>query len=151
MGGGDDGAGTGGACVRQLRERPGLRERARIIGVAGAAVAALVLAALVVPLPYRTQAEGDLAVRAGDAAPARPGFISALLAAPGATVAAGAPLVRSVDPALNARAVTHRARVAELEATYGKRSSPTAPAPKSYGSAATEREILSACACAPPR
>src|SRR5207244_277651 len=47
------------------------------------------------------------------------GFVSALAAAPGARVRAGATLIHSVDPALDAQIRLAEARVAELEATYG--------------------------------
>jgi putative peptide zinc metalloprotease protein len=107
-------------AVRQLRERPGLREqRQRILGLAGMFVAALVLIIFLVPLPYRARAEGVIwlpeqaTLRAGTA-----GFVSALLATPGESVAAGTPLFRSVDPALDAQLRLTEARVAELEATY---------------------------------
>ncbi|MDH3461969.1 MAG: hypothetical protein OEM00_13570, partial [Burkholderiaceae bacterium] len=108
-------------ALGQLRERPGLRERrGRILAALGATLAGFVLLALWVPLPYRTQAEGVIwlpeqaTLRAGTA-----GFVSQLLAVPGATVAAGTPLVRSFDPALDAQLRLTEARVAELEATYG--------------------------------
>jgi putative peptide zinc metalloprotease protein len=108
-------------AIAQIQRRPGLRERrSRIVAAAGAVFVALVLLAMFVPLPYRTQSEGVIwlpeqaTLRAGT-----PGFVSALLAAPGATVVAGEPLVRSVDPALHARLRLAEARVAELEATYG--------------------------------
>jgi len=104
----------------QLRERPGLRERrVGILAALGVALAGLALVALLVPLPYRTQAEGVIwlpeqaTLRAGTS-----GFVSQLLAAPGATVAAGTPLVSSFDPALNAQLRLSEARVAQLEVTY---------------------------------
>ncbi|CAM5793942.1 hypothetical protein [Rhizobacter fulvus] len=108
-------------AVSQIQRRPGLRERrSGILAAAGLGVAALALAAVFVPLSYRMQAEGVIwlpeqaTLRAG-----APGFVSRLLVAPGETVAAGTPLVRSVDPALDAQLRLGEARVAELEATYG--------------------------------
>lgn len=108
-------------AIAQIEQRPGLRERrSRILAAAGAAVVALALVAVFVPLPYRTQSEGVIwlpeqaTLRAGV-----PGFVSGLLVAPGATVVAGEPLVRSVNPALAAQLRLAEARVAELEATYG--------------------------------
>jgi putative peptide zinc metalloprotease protein len=108
-------------AIAQIEQRPGLRERrSRIIAAAGAAFVALALAAAIVPLPYRMQAEGVIwlpeqaTLRAG-----APGFVSRLLVAPGTIVAAGDALVRNVDPALDAQLRLGEARVAELEATYG--------------------------------
>jgi putative peptide zinc metalloprotease protein len=108
-------------AIAQIEQRPGLRERrSRIVAAAGAAFVALALVAVYVPLPYRTQSEGVIwlpeqaTLRAG-----APGFVSGLLVAPGATVVAGEPLVRSVDPALAAQLRLAETRVAELEATYG--------------------------------
>ena len=107
-------------AVSQIDRRPGLREkRVRIAVVAGVVVAGLALAALVVPLPYRAQAEGvvwlpeQATLRAGTA-----GFVSRLLAPPGSRVAAGDPLVRSIDPTLDAQLRLAGARVDELEASY---------------------------------
>ena len=105
----------------QVRERPGLRERrGRIFALAGAALAAVALMALWVPLPYRTQAEGvvwlpeQATLRAG-----APGFVSRLVAAPGQSVSAGTTLMLSVDPTLDSQVRLIEARVAELEAIYG--------------------------------
>ena len=107
-------------AVMQIERRPGLRERRMRIGLlSAAAVAALALAATFLPVPYRAQAEGvvwlpeQATLRAGTA-----GFISRLLATPGSRVAAGDPLVRSIDPTLEAQLRLAEARVAELEASY---------------------------------
>ncbi len=107
-------------ALGQLQTRPGLRERrGRIVAAAVAGLALLVLASVLVPLPYRTQAEGvvwlpeQASLRAG-----APGFVSRLVVRPGEAVAAGATLVRSADPVLSAQLRLLEARVAELEATY---------------------------------
>jgi putative peptide zinc metalloprotease protein len=109
-------------AIAQIEQRPGLRERrSRIVAAVGAVFVAFALLAMFVPLPYRTQSEGviwlpeNATLRAGT-----PGFVSTLLAAPGAVVVAGEPLVRSVNPALDAQLRLAEARLAELEATYGK-------------------------------
>ncbi len=109
-------------ALRQVRERPGLRERrGRIYAVAGAALAVLVLAALLVPVPYRTQAQGvvwlpeQALLRAG-----APGFVSRFDVEPGSDVEAGTPLVHSVNGELEAQLKIGEARVAELEAVYSK-------------------------------
>ncbi len=108
-------------ALGQLRERQGLRERRhRIVAIAGAVLVALVLLALWVPLPNRTQAEGvvwlpeQATLRAG-----ANGFVSRLMVPPGQRVEAGTALVHSVDPALAAQQRLIEARVAELEAIYG--------------------------------
>jgi putative peptide zinc metalloprotease protein len=108
-------------ALGRLQTRPGLRERRGRIGAAiGVAAAAFAMAAALVPLPYRSQAEGVIwlpehsTLRAPGA-----GFVSRLEVPPGTVVARGAPLVTSVDPALDAQVRLGEARVAELEASYG--------------------------------
>ena len=108
-------------ALGKLQTRPGLRERRwRIYAAASAATLTLALAAALVPLPYRSQAEGVIwlpehsTLRAGAA-----GFISRLEVQTGAQVSAGAALITSVDPALEAQVRLLEARVAELEASYG--------------------------------
>lgn len=98
----------------QLRE---LRGRAWAIGGGGLAVLALLLS--VVPLPFRSQAEGvvwlpeQATLRAGAS-----GFVASHIAKPGSIVAAGQPLIANRDPALEAQVAVLEARVAELEANY---------------------------------
>ena len=106
--------------IKQLGDRSDLRERRRaVFGFGGLAVAALLLVALLVPVGYRTQAEGVLwlpeqaIVRAGAS-----GFVSALDTVPGAAVQRGQVLVRSRDAALDAQIRLAEARVAEQEANY---------------------------------
>jgi len=108
-------------ALGKLQTRPGLRERRwRIYAAASAATLTFALAAALVPLPYRSQAEGVIwlpehsTLRAGAA-----GFISRLEAQTGAQVNAGAALITSIDPALEAQVRLLEARVAELEASYG--------------------------------
>ena len=72
-----------------------------------------------VPMPLRTQAEGvvwlpeEAIVRA-----TANGFHSRFLAAPGAWVKVGDPLVESTDPVLAAQVSVGEGKVAELKATY---------------------------------
>ncbi len=107
-------------ALRQVQSRPALRERrARIIGAVAVAVAALGFAAVAVPLPQRTLAEGVVwlpeqsIVRAGV-----DGFVSRVEARPGAVVHAGQLLMRRYDPALDTQLRTLGARVDELQASY---------------------------------
>ena len=107
-------------ALQQLNERPALRER-RNATLAGGATVLAVLALLIalLPVPFRTQAEGVLwlpeqaLVRAG-----ANGFIVGLAAPPNSAVQPGQLLVRSRDPALEARLRLAEARVSELEARY---------------------------------
>ena len=98
----------------ETRERP-----LRIYGTVGAIVGAGLLLAFLLPLPYRTQAQGvvwlpeQAIVRAG-----APGFFRAFDAAPGSSVLPGTALAHAVDPALTAQVRLLQARVQELEATF---------------------------------
>jgi putative peptide zinc metalloprotease protein len=93
--------------------------RGRAIGVSAALAALLVLSIGLVPLPYRSKAEGviwipeEAFVRAG-----AEGFVSAVQAQPGARVSKGAALIGLVNPALAAEQEVLSARVRELEARY---------------------------------
>ena len=107
-------------ALRQLNERPALRERrgaALVLGGAFVAVASALL--LWLPAPFRSQAEGVLwlpeqaIVRAGAS-----GFVTRLEAQPGTEVRPGQLLVSSRDPALEAQIRLAEARVAELEASH---------------------------------
>ena len=109
-------------ALQQLGTRPALRERRGVVLSAGAGVlAVLVLAVVLVPVRFRTQAEGVLwlpeqaIVRAGSS-----GFISRLEARPDAPVQAGQVLVRSRDATLEAQLQLAQARVREQEANYLK-------------------------------
>ena len=106
--------------LRALDAMPQTREqRGKVYGRLAAAVAAVLLLVVAVPVPFRTQAEGvvwlpeQATVRAG-----APGFLRTLAAAPGSWVEPGTTLVTSVDPALDAQVRLLRARVAELEASF---------------------------------
>jgi putative peptide zinc metalloprotease protein len=106
--------------VRYLIDNPRLRQqRSHTLTIAAGLSAALVLAVFVMPVPFRTQAEGVIwlperaMVRAG-----ADGFVSKFLVAPGSRVAQGDPLIESYDPALDAQIHLGEARVAELEANY---------------------------------
>ena len=106
--------------LKALDANPETQEqRLRVYGTLAGAVGALLLVLALVPVPYRTTAEGvvwlpeQAVVRAG-----APGFFRALGAEPGSEVAPGMLLARSVDPALDAQLRLSRARVDELEASY---------------------------------
>ncbi len=102
--------------LRSPRLQP-VRQRAYAVSAAAAALLALALFAL--PVPLRTQAEGvvwlpeQALVRAGGQ-----GFVSQWLAAPGSLVAAGAPVAQLSDPLLDAQWRVARARQAELQARF---------------------------------
>ena len=107
-------------AARHLQGRPSLRERrGPLLVYGGSAVALLSAALLLVPAPFRTQAEGVMwlpeqaTLRAG-----ADGFFRRFAAAPGSTVKAGQPLMHSDDPGLDAALQLQAARVAELEAQY---------------------------------
>lgn len=89
--------------------------RVRRVLAAGAVVAGLLL--FVLPLPYHTHAEGVLwlperaIVRAATA-----GFVQQVVAAPGQALAAGQPVVQTMEPALDARLQAQAAKVEETAA-----------------------------------
>ncbi len=97
-----------------LRE---LRGRAYLMG--GGTLAALIVLMATVPLPFRSQAEGvvwlaeQATLRAGTS-----GFVASHLAEPGSVVAAGQPVIGSVNPASTQQVDLLVSRVAELEANY---------------------------------
>lgn len=97
-----------------LRE---LQGRAWAFGVSAGLVLTLLL--VVVPLPFRSQAEGvvwlpeQATLRAGVN-----GFVASHLVSPGSLVVLGQPLIRNRDPAADAQVALLEARVAELEANY---------------------------------
>jgi putative peptide zinc metalloprotease protein len=107
-------------ALKSLSALPATQERrGSVYGTLAATVIALVLLLAVVPVPFRTQAEGvvwlpeQAIVRAG-----APGFFRAFEAAPDTWVEPGQVLARSVDPALDAQVRLLQARVDELEASY---------------------------------
>ena len=107
--------------VRHLQARPSLRERrAAVMAYGGAAALLLVLVVVLLPVRFRTQAEGvvwlpeQATLRAG-----ANGFFSHFDAPPGSAVKVGQPLVSEYDPTLDAQIRLMQARVDELEATYG--------------------------------
>jgi putative peptide zinc metalloprotease protein len=110
-----------GKALKALAGLPQTQEaRGRVYGTLAAAGALLALLVTMVPLPWRTQAEGvvwlpeNAMVRAG-----APGFLRTLHAEPGSIVQPGALLVRSVDPALDAQVRLLQARMDELQAQHG--------------------------------
>lgn len=102
------------ATAPQFADR-GPRVRAVLAG--GAAGLALLLFAL--PLPYHTQAEGVLWLpeRAILRAQAN-GFVRAVLADPGATLAERQAVLESVEPGLAARIDAQWARIEEIQVQY---------------------------------
>ena len=94
-------------------------QRRRVLAVCGGGGGLLVLALTVVPVPFRSQAEGvvwlaeQAAVRAG-----ANGFFSELLVPEGVRVTVDTPLMKSFDPTLDAQIRLAEAIVAELEANY---------------------------------
>lgn len=106
--------------INYLARSPKLRRvRTRAVLVTGGVVAAVVLVVGVVPVPYRTRAEGVVWVP--DEALVRvdtEGFIERLVAPPGARVRPGGLLVVLRNPELVARAAVLEARGRELRARY---------------------------------
>lgn len=106
--------------AKYLLESPAMRvERTRAITITLGIVATLVVFLFVVPMPFRSNAEGviwfsdDAMVRAGVN-----GFVGEFLVAPGSRVSKGTALIKSYDPSLEAQVRLGEAKVAELEATY---------------------------------
>ena len=107
-------------AVRHLQARPSLRERrAAVIVYGGAAILMLLLLVLLLPVRFRTQAEGvvwlpeQATLRAG-----ANGFFSHFDAPPGSAVKTGQLLVSEYDPTLDSQLRLLQARVDELEATF---------------------------------
>jgi putative peptide zinc metalloprotease protein len=101
--------------------------RPRVLAVSGFALAALLLLLGVVPMPNRFQMPG--VVRADPATAvvsASDGVIAELFVQPGATVAAGEPLLRLENPNLESRRIALVASVEESEARrrYARESLP---------------------------
>ncbi|TFL17281.1 peptidase M50 [Jannaschia formosa] len=97
------------------------RQRRRALWISGLGVAAAAALALFLPLPYATIADG--VIRAPDEAILRAetaGEAAELLAASRDRVTVGQPILRTVDPLLEARAGVLRAELAEYEARLAK-------------------------------
>ena len=106
--------------LKHLASSPRLRlQRRRAILVTASVVTGLMLLLFVIPMPFRTNAEGviwlpeEAMVRTGN-----DGFVDRLLVAPDARVAKGDVLATSYNLALEAQLRQGEARVAELEASY---------------------------------
>ncbi len=104
--------------LRFLFTSPSLRPvRTRAVAVCAGAAIAVVGGLAFVPAPLRARAEGvvwipeEAFVRAGSE-----GFVSAVVAPPGARVEPGDLLIQLADPELETRRVSLAARVKELEA-----------------------------------
>jgi putative peptide zinc metalloprotease protein len=92
-----------------------LRQRALTISLVVAAVLGVLLFA--VPAPMRMQTEGVVWLpEEGNVRAASDGFVQRVLAADGAQVLAGTPLLESQDPAAEAELRVVEARIGELEA-----------------------------------
>jgi len=92
------------------------RQRRRALAVSGGVVAAVALVLLLVPLPYRTVAEG-IVWTPGEAGVfgRADGTVVELLREPNSLVSRGDPLIRLEDPLLDAKVRVLEAAVRELE------------------------------------
>lgn len=107
-------------AVRQVLVSASIQKyRRRAISVSVMVMVAFVLLVFVVPMPFRSNAEGVIwlpeksMVRAG-----ADGFVNRFMVRPGTRVARGDVLIVSGDPTLGAQLRIGEARVNELEATY---------------------------------
>lgn len=107
-------------AVKHLAASPRLRKnRQRALVATGAIAGLLGLLVIVVPAPFRSQAEGTVwlpeqaVVRAG-----ANGFLRRFLVAPGSHVERGDAVAETYDPTLAAQMKLSQARVAEREADY---------------------------------
>ena len=103
-----------------LVSSPGLRrQRGRAVGTSLLVVLAVLLLLFAVPVPSWTRAQGvvwvpeEAQVRAGTE-----GFVERVLAAPGAEVVRGQPLIEAADPFLRTRVAVLEAQLRELAAQY---------------------------------
>jgi putative peptide zinc metalloprotease protein len=109
-------------ALRHLFTSPRLRKRRpRALALSGGTLAVVLAILLLIPVPLRTRAEGvvwipeDAMVRAGSE-----GFVSRVVAEPGARVERGALLVETRAPDLEVEVRTQEARVRELEARHAE-------------------------------
>jgi putative peptide zinc metalloprotease protein len=92
------------------------RRRRRAIGVSAGLVTAVALIILLVPVPYRTVAEGIVWIPGEASVFARTeGTVVTLLCEPNSRVAPGDPLIKLEDPLLDAQVRVLEASVSELE------------------------------------
>jgi len=92
------------------------RQRRRAIGISAGVATAAALIMLLVPVPYRTVAEGIIWTPGEAGVFARTdGTVVALLSEPNSLVSGGDPLVRLEDPLLDAKVRVLEASVRELE------------------------------------
>jgi putative peptide zinc metalloprotease protein len=93
--------------------------RLRAVTTCLAAAACVALLLFAVELPYGTVTQGVVWAPAGaDLRAGAEGNLTDLLAAPGATVAAGSPVARFADPVLDARVTLLRTQLHEVELRY---------------------------------
>jgi putative peptide zinc metalloprotease protein len=92
------------------------RQRRRALAISGGVVAAAVLIILLVPVPYRTVAQG-IVWTPGEAGvfPQTEGMVVAVLREPNSIVAIGDPLIQLQDPLLDAQVRVLESVVRELE------------------------------------
>ena len=109
-----------GKAVAYLVASPRLRKvRGRAIAATTAAVAAVVVLVAVVPVPYRSRAEGVVWIPEESFVRARTeGFVLQVMGSPGSHVRRGDALVLLRDPALLAKTAGLEARRRELLARY---------------------------------
>ncbi|TXT25572.1 MAG: M50 family peptidase [Gallionellaceae bacterium] len=107
-------------AVKHVLESPTLhRNRAHAVRVSLSLLACTILAAGVIPMPLRTQAEGvvwlpdQALLRAGES-----GYFSRWLATTGSRVERGTPLLLMEDPQLSAELESAQGRLAEAQARY---------------------------------
>jgi putative peptide zinc metalloprotease protein len=92
------------------------RQRRRAIGISAGVVTAIAIMLLLVPVPYRTVAEGIIWTPGEASVFARTeGTVVALLSEPNSFVSRGDPLIRLEDPLLDAKVRVLEASVRELE------------------------------------
>jgi putative peptide zinc metalloprotease protein len=106
--------------VRHLLSNPRLRRnRAQAVAIGSGLLATLLLLLCLLPMPYRTQAEGVTWLSEQSHVRARADcFFERFIAQPGARVSRGDPLLLCRNPAQEAQIRLHEAKVRELEAAY---------------------------------
>jgi putative peptide zinc metalloprotease protein len=103
-------------AIKFLATSPRLRgRRRRAYYVAGTITAALLVLLFAIPLPYATVAEGVVIVPDQSHVRAKTdGFVTKIIATPGASVVPGQPLIALDDPTLDARVAVIEAQLEEV-------------------------------------
>jgi len=109
-----------GMLLNYLAFSPRLRRyRVRALATSGAAAALLLILVFLVPLPSWTNAQGVIwDAEQSSVRGATDGFVKRVVAAPGALVHRGDPLIEAEDPLLGSRIRMLEARRSEFEARY---------------------------------